>query len=66
MINTQKKLNLVLAEIGSAENPDAPTFIGGCEIENRVRRFSQTTQTDRKEYGEGARKRTAYRTFLSR
>ncbi|MFV8357935.1 endonuclease/exonuclease/phosphatase family protein, partial [Flavobacterium sp. XS1P32] len=25
----------VLAEIGSAENPDAPTFIGGCEIENR-------------------------------
>ena len=34
----QKKLtNLarVLAEIGSAENPDAPTFIGGCEIENR-------------------------------
>ena len=34
----QKKLtNLarVLAEIGSAENPDSPTFIGGCEIENR-------------------------------
>jgi hypothetical protein len=34
----QKKLdNLsrVLAEIGSSENPDAPTFIGGCEIENR-------------------------------
>jgi hypothetical protein len=34
----QKKLtNLakVLSEIGSAENPDAPTFIGGCEIENR-------------------------------
>ena len=25
----------VLAEIGSAENPDSPTFIGGCEIENR-------------------------------
>ena len=34
----QKKLeNLakVLSEIGSAENPVAPTFIGGCEIENR-------------------------------
>ncbi|WGK95069.1 MULTISPECIES: endonuclease/exonuclease/phosphatase family protein [Flavobacterium] len=34
----QKKLdNLsrVLSEIGSTENPDAPTFIGGCEIENR-------------------------------
>ncbi|MEC5164591.1 hypothetical protein RCH18_000307 [Flavobacterium sp. PL11] len=34
----QKKLqNLsrVLAEIGSAENSDSPTFIGGCEIENR-------------------------------
>lgn len=35
----QKKLsNLarVLAEIGSSENPDSPTFIGGCEIENRA------------------------------
>ena len=34
----QKKLsNLarVLAEIGSGENTDSPTFIGGCEIENR-------------------------------
>ena len=34
----QKKLsNLarVLSEIGSAENSDSPTFIGGCEIENR-------------------------------
>ena len=34
----QKKLtNLsrVLAEIGSSENPESPTFIGGCEIENR-------------------------------
>ena len=34
----QKKLSnlaLVLAEIGSAENTDSPTFIGGCEIENR-------------------------------
>jgi hypothetical protein len=34
----QKKLyNLsrVLAEIGSAQNSDSPTFIGGCEIENR-------------------------------
>lgn len=28
-------LSRVLAEIGSSENPDAPTFIGGCEIENR-------------------------------
>ncbi|MNF50577.1 Endonuclease/Exonuclease/phosphatase family protein [compost metagenome] len=25
----------VLSEIGSAENPDSPIFIGGCEIENR-------------------------------
>lgn len=25
----------VLSEIGSADNPDSPTFIGGCEIENR-------------------------------
>jgi hypothetical protein len=35
----QKKLsNLarVLTEIGSLENPDSPTFIGGCEIENRA------------------------------
>ena len=34
----EKKLsNLarVLSEIGSAENTDSPTFIGGCEIENR-------------------------------
>ena len=34
----QKKLtNLarVLAEIGSTNNPESPTFIGGCEIENR-------------------------------
>jgi hypothetical protein len=34
----QKKLaNLsrVLAEIGNSENPESPTFIGGCEIENR-------------------------------
>ena len=34
----QKKLNnlsRVLSEIGSSENPEAPTFIGGCEIENR-------------------------------
>lgn len=34
----QKKLSnlsLVLAEIGSSDNPDSPTFIGGCEIENR-------------------------------
>jgi hypothetical protein len=34
----QKKLtNLarVLAEIGSSNNPESPTFIGGCEIENR-------------------------------
>lgn len=34
----QKLQNLarVLAEIGSAENPNSPTFIGGCEIENRT------------------------------
>jgi hypothetical protein len=25
----------VLSEIGSAENPNSPTFIGGCEIENQ-------------------------------
>ncbi|MEY4382506.1 MAG: hypothetical protein RI995_48 [Bacteroidota bacterium] len=34
----QKKLaNLssVLVAIGSSENPESPTFIGGCEIENR-------------------------------
>jgi hypothetical protein len=33
----QKLVNLsqVLAEIGSSENPDSPTFIGGAEIENR-------------------------------
>lgn len=33
----QKLENLaqVLSEIGSAENPNAPTFIGGVEIENR-------------------------------
>lgn len=33
----QKLTNLsrVLAEIGTADNPNAPTFIGGCEIENR-------------------------------
>lgn len=33
----QKLENLarVLAEIGSTENIDSPTFIGGCEIENR-------------------------------
>jgi len=32
----QKLENLahVLSEIGSAENPNPPTFIGGCEIEN--------------------------------
>lgn len=34
----QKLENLaqVLAEIGSSENKDSPTFIGGCEIENRA------------------------------
>ena len=33
----QKLENLarVLSEIGSGENPNPPTFIGGCEIENR-------------------------------
>ncbi|WP_348812140.1 endonuclease/exonuclease/phosphatase family protein [Flavobacterium maritimum] len=33
--NKLENLAKVLAEIGSAENPEAPTFIGGCEIENR-------------------------------
>ena len=28
-------LSRVLSEIGTAENPESPTFIGGCEIENR-------------------------------
>lgn len=28
-------LSRVLAEIGCSENPESPTFIGGCEIENR-------------------------------
>jgi len=34
----QKLQNLarVLSEIGSAENPNAPTFIGGAEIENKA------------------------------
>lgn len=34
----QKLQNLarVLSEIGTAENPNAPTFIGGAEIENRM------------------------------
>jgi predicted extracellular nuclease len=31
-----KNLAQVLSEIGSAENTNAPTFIGGCEIENRA------------------------------
>ncbi|REG99053.1 endonuclease/exonuclease/phosphatase family protein [Flavobacterium aquicola] len=30
-----ENLARVLSEIGSAENPNAPTFIGGAEIENR-------------------------------
>jgi hypothetical protein len=33
--NKLHNLSRVLAEIGSSENPDTPTFIGGCEIENR-------------------------------
>ena len=33
--NKLRNLARVLAEIGSAENSDSPTFIGGCEIENR-------------------------------
>ena len=28
-------LSRVLSVIGTAENPESPTFIGGCEIENR-------------------------------
>lgn len=30
-----ENLSRVLTDIGTAENPNAPTFIGGCEIENR-------------------------------
>jgi hypothetical protein len=30
-----ENLSRVLSEIGTGENPNAPTFIGGCEIENR-------------------------------
>ncbi|SNR24112.1 endonuclease [Flavobacterium sp. ov086] len=30
-----KNLSRVLSEIGTPENPNAPTIIGGCEIENR-------------------------------
>ncbi len=30
-----ENLSIVLSEIGTGENPNAPTFIGGCEIENR-------------------------------
>lgn len=30
-----QNLSRVLSEIGSAENPNSPTFIGCCEIENR-------------------------------
>ena len=33
--NKLTHLARVLAEIGSSENPESPTFIGGCEIENR-------------------------------
>ena len=52
----QKKLsNLarVLAEIGSSENTDAPTFIGGCEIENRnvLEDLVKQPQLIEKDYG---------------
>jgi hypothetical protein len=52
----QKKLNnlsRVLSEIGSSENPDAPTFIGGCEIENRgvLEDLIQQPKLVDKEYG---------------
>ncbi len=52
----QKKLdNLsrVLAEIGTSENPDSPTFIGGCEIENRgvLEDLIQQPKLVDKEYG---------------
>jgi hypothetical protein len=30
-----ENLSRVLSEIGTGENPNSPTFIGGCEIENR-------------------------------
>ncbi len=52
----QKKLNnlsRVLSEIGSSENPDSPTFIGGCEIENRgvLEDVIQQPKLVDKEYG---------------
>jgi Endonuclease/Exonuclease/phosphatase family len=31
-----ENLSRVLSEIGTSENPNAPTFIGGSEIENRI------------------------------
>lgn len=52
----QKKLNnlsRVLLEIGSSDNPDSPTFIGGCEIENRgvLEDLIQQPQLVEKQYG---------------
>ena len=51
----QKLENLarVLSEIGTTENPDAPTFIGGCEIENRgvLEDLVKQPQMISKEYG---------------
>lgn len=52
----EKKLgNLarVLSEIGSAENSDSPTFIGGCEIENRevLEDLVKQTKLIDKDYG---------------
>ncbi|WP_310594354.1 endonuclease/exonuclease/phosphatase family protein [Flavobacterium sp.] len=46
-------LSRVLSEIGSSENPDAPTFIGGCEIENRgvLEDVIQQPKLVDKEYG---------------
>jgi endonuclease/exonuclease/phosphatase family metal-dependent hydrolase len=42
-----------LSEIGSSENPDSPTFIGGCEIENRgvLEDVIQQPKLVDKEYG---------------
>ncbi len=48
-----ENLSRVLFEIGSSENPDAPTFIGGCEIENRgvLEDLIQQPKLVDKEYG---------------
>lgn len=51
----QKLDNLarVLSEIGNAENPESPTFIGGCEIENRgvLEDLIQKPKLKKQDYG---------------